>query len=43
MWDTCLAAAIVEAEDEMNQDTQINQLSWEAVWEKDYSLAVQPK
>jgi hypothetical protein len=43
MWDACLAAAIVEAEDEMNQDTQINQLSWEVVWKKDYSLAKQPK
>jgi hypothetical protein len=43
MWDACLAAAIVEAEDEMNQDTQITQLSWEAVWEKNYSLAEQTK
>jgi hypothetical protein len=43
MWDTCLTAAIVEAEDEMNQDSQIEQLSWEAVWEKDYSLAAQKK
>jgi gas vesicle protein len=40
MWDTCLIAAIVAAEDEMNQDSQIKQLSWEAVWKKDYSLAI---
>ena len=43
MWENCLIAAIAAAEDEMNQDSQIEQLSWEAVWEKDYSLAAQQK
>jgi hypothetical protein len=43
MWENCLTAAIAEAEDEMNQASQIEQLSWEAVWEKDYSLAAQQK
>jgi Domain of unknown function DUF29 len=38
LWDNCLATAIIEAEDEMRQDTQVGALSWQEVFEQSYSL-----
>jgi leucyl aminopeptidase (aminopeptidase T) len=38
LWDDCLASAIVEAEDEMRQDTSIKALSWQEVFEQHYGL-----
>lgn len=38
LWNDCLALAIVEAEDEMRQETKIDTLSWEEVFESGYSL-----
>lgn len=38
MWQDCLYSAIAEAEDDMNQDVTISDLSWTEVFEKEYSL-----
>ena len=38
VWDDCLALAIVEAEDEMRQNTTVQHLSWQEVFEESYSL-----
>ena len=38
MWLDCLSLAIVEAEDEMRQETMITDLSWQDVFETSYSL-----
>jgi hypothetical protein len=38
LWDDCLASAIIEAEDEMRQDTKIEALSWQTVFEHNYCL-----
>ncbi|MDP2904106.1 MAG: DUF29 domain-containing protein [Methylovulum sp.] len=39
LWEGCLSLAIVEAEDEMRQETKIKGLSWEDVFERRYSLS----
>jgi hypothetical protein len=38
LWDACLSQAIVEAEDEMRQETTVSALSWEEVFETSYTL-----
>ncbi|MDD2723723.1 MAG: DUF29 domain-containing protein [Methylovulum sp.] len=41
LWGACLSLAIVEAEDEMHQETNIAELSWEDVFERNYLLSSQ--
>jgi hypothetical protein len=38
MWQSCLETAWDEAEAEMNQESAVPSLSWEAVFEKEYDL-----
>ncbi|MEK7991973.1 MAG: DUF29 domain-containing protein [Thiotrichaceae bacterium] len=38
MWDKCVQSAIIEAEAEMGQSTQIKTLSWQDVFEIKYSI-----
>lgn len=38
VWEDCLSLAIVEAEDEMRQETKIEELSWQDVFEQRYLL-----
>jgi hypothetical protein len=38
LWDECLALAIVEAEDEMRQNSAVQALSWLEVFEESYVL-----
>ncbi|TAN76949.1 MAG: DUF29 domain-containing protein [Gallionella sp.] len=41
LWDDCLTSALVEAEDEMRQETLVEKLSWQEVFEQRYSLNTQ--
>lgn len=38
MWKECFQAATLEAEGEMNRDSEISELSWEEVFEKEYLI-----
>jgi hypothetical protein len=38
LWEICIATALIEAEAEMNQDSAIERLTWEQVFQRDYSL-----
>ena len=38
MWDKCMQSAVIEAEAEMGQSTQIKTLSWQDVFEIKYSI-----
>lgn len=38
LWEDCISLAIVEAEDEMRQESGVKELSWQEVFEQLYSL-----
>lgn len=38
MWDNCFASAKEEAEGEMNQESAVESLSWQDVFETEYEL-----
>ena len=38
VWEDCISLAIVEAEDEMRQESSVKELSWQEVFEQPYSL-----
>jgi len=41
IWEDCVSMAIVEAEDEMRQDAIVGELSWQEVFEEQYSLGLE--